>query len=270
MHTFVSLTSECQRIKELLSFQILDTPNEREFDNLVNIVARFFNTPVAAITFVDEKRQWIKASVGLNVCETDRKYAVCNYTIRQYAVTEIPDMSKDDRVSNFPFVSGEPFYRFYAGIPLKTEDGYHIGALCLLDFRARSLSDEEKELLGAFARSAMAQVEISAKKRDLMKINEVSNRISSIMCRNIKAPEQSKTMLDLQEEYAASLLKADDLSELNNLLKKEADNIRSILNGMDQRRRHELQSAINGIKNASLKQLASSLIREIEAESTLK
>src|SRR5881227_823128 len=101
MHTFVSLTSECQRIKELLSFQILDTPNEREFDNLVKIVARVFDTPVAAITFLDEKRQWVKASVGLNFCETDRKYAVCNYTIRQYAITEVPDMSMDKRFCNF-------------------------------------------------------------------------------------------------------------------------------------------------------------------------
>jgi hypothetical protein len=266
MHTFVSLTSECQRIKELLSFQILDTPNEKEFDNLVKIVARLFDTPAAAITFVDEKRQWIKASVGLNVCETDRKHAVCNYTIRQYAVTEIPDMSKDTRFTGFPFVAGEPFFRFYAGIPLKTEGGYHIGALCLLDTRARSFSEEEKGLLGAFARSAMAQVEISAKHRALMKINEVSDRISCIMSRNMNDQETSKTMLDLQEDCAASLLRADDLKELNNLLKKEADNISSILNGMKQRRRHELQSAVNGIKDASLKQLVSNLIREIESE----
>jgi len=270
MQTFVSLTSECQRINELLSFQILDTPNEREFDNLVNIVARAFDTPVVAITFVDEKRQWIKASVGLNVCEMDRKYAVCNYTIRQYAVTEIPDMSKDSRFSAFPFVAGEPFLRFYAGFPLRTEGGYLIGALCLLDTRTRSLSEEEKELLGAFARSAMALVEISAKKRELVKINEVCNRISRIMNRNAEDLEQTKMRLDLQDEHAASLLRADDLRELNNLLKKEADNISSILNGMDQRRRHELQNAVNEIRNTCLKQLVSSLIREIGAESILK
>src|SRR4051812_22784410 len=139
MQTFVSLTSESKRIKELLSFQILDTPNEREFDNLVKVAAQIFNTPIAAITFVDEKRQWIKASVGLNICETARKHAVCNYTIRQDSITEITDMSTDKRFSSFPFVAGAPFCRFYAGIPLKTESGYLIGVLCLMDTKTRSL-----------------------------------------------------------------------------------------------------------------------------------
>lgn len=266
MHTFVSLTSECQRIKELLSFQILDTPNEREFDNLVNIVARVFDAPVAAITFLDEKRQWVKASVGLSFCETDRKNAVCNYTIRQYAITEIPDMSMDERVSHFPYVTGAPFYRFYAGIPLKTEGGYLIGVLCLVDTKTRMLNEEEKELLGAFARSAMALVEISAKKMELIKINEVRNRISCAISHSVKDPDASKTRLDVNEDCATTLLSADDLEELDNLLTKEADNIITMLKGMMQRKQLELQNAINRIKNTDLKQLVSSLIMQIESE----
>lgn len=270
MQTFVALTSECKRIQELINFQILDTPNEKEFDTLVKIAAQIFNTPAAAITFLDEKRQWIKASVGLNFCETARKHAVCNYTIRQDAITEITDMRKDERFSNFPFVASEPFYRFYAGFPLKTESGYHIGVLCLMDTKTRGLSEEEKDLLGAFARSAMAQVEISLRNRELTNINEVRNRVSCALSQNITEPVLSKTMVDLQEDHLASPLSTNNLKELNNLLKKEVDNVMVLLNEMNQQRRVEMQYTVNNLKNPNLKRLVSSLMKEFETESGLK
>jgi hypothetical protein len=270
MQTFVSLTSESKRIKELLSFQILDTPNEKEFDNLVKVAAQIFNTPIAAITFLDEKRQWIKASVGLSFCETDRKHAVCNYTIRQDSITEITDMSTDERFSSFPFVAGAPFCRFYAGIPLKTESGYLIGVLCLMDTKTRSLSEEEKNLLGAFARSAMAQVEISSRNRELININEIRNRISCAINHNVTGPMVSKTTFNLQEDDLAGPLSADNLNELNNLLKKEVDNINMLLNKMNQQRRVELQYTVNNLQNPNLKKLVSSLMEEMEVENVLK
>jgi len=267
MHTFVSLTSECKRINELLSLQVLDTPNEREFDELVNIAAQIFNTPVVAITFLDEKRQWIKASVGLNFCETDRKYAVCNYTIRQDSISEITDMSTDKRFCNFPYVAGAPFYRFYAGIPLKTESGYLIGVFCVMDTKTRSFCEEEKELLDAFARSAMSQVEISSRNRKLTRINEVRNRISNAISHYVADPVPLETMFLLQEELSACPVNADNLEELNNLLKKEVDNIIKLLNEMHQRRRVELQYTVNNLKNPNLKKLVSSLMKEFETVS---
>ena len=267
MQTFVSLTSECKRIKELLSFQILDTPNERVFDSIVKIAAQVFDTPVAAITFLDEKRQWIKASVGLNICETDRKYAVCNHTIRQDSIMEITDMSTDVRFSSFPYVSGAPFYRFYAGIPLKTESDYLIGVLCLMDTKTRSLSEEEKDLLGAFARSAMAQVEICSRNRELANINEVRNRISCAISHSVTDTILSKKVFDLQEDYSVKPLNTNNLKELNTLLKKDADKIIVLLNEMHQRRKLELQYTVNNLKNPNLKKLVSSLMKEFETVS---
>jgi len=271
MQTFVSVTSEYKRIKELLSFQILDTPNEEEFDNLVKVVARIFNAPVVAITFLDEKRQWIKASVGLNFCETERKYAVCNYTIRQYGITEIPDLSIDERFSSFPFVAGAPFYRYYAGFPLKTESGYLLGALCIMDFKTRHLRDEEKELLAAFARSVMSQVEISARYRMFTNINEARGRICCAISRYMQDPTQPIPQLEGLPEYQAEYLTSvNGLHELDNLLMQEADNINKELMEMKRQKRIALRGAVESLQCPCLKQLTLGYLKDMETETLVE
>lgn len=39
---------------------ILDTPEETAFDNLTQLAARVFATPIALVSLVDEKRQWFQ------------------------------------------------------------------------------------------------------------------------------------------------------------------------------------------------------------------
>ncbi|MEM5467147.1 GAF domain-containing protein, partial [Klebsiella variicola] len=48
-------------------------------------------------------------------------------------------------------VKEAPFIRFYAGCPLKTQDGVPIGTLCILDTQPRELSDEQLDLFEKIA-----------------------------------------------------------------------------------------------------------------------
>src|SRR3982751_2739699 len=125
--------NEKERLQELFSYNILDTPVEEEFEDLVQIAVNMFNVPVAAITFVDAKRQWIKARRGLDICEVNRKLSVCNHTLLQNQVLEIEDLQQDERFKHLPFIAGKPYYRFYAGVPLITINGYKIGVFYILD-----------------------------------------------------------------------------------------------------------------------------------------
>ncbi len=266
MQNILSLTYELKRLKELLSYQILDTPTEKEFDSLVKIAAHVFNVPVSAVTFLDENRQWIKASVGINVCETDRRDAVCNYTIRQNTINEIVDMRLDDRYSSFPFVAGEPFYRYYAGVPLITENNYRIGAFCIMDTITRRLNEEEKAFLSVLGRVAMIQIEISLKNSDLEKINTLQKRIFNVINQNANNREiLCKEETNLQEEHANCHLNTDDLIALSELLKKQADYIVSSLNEKIEWKRLELQKAVNGIKCEQLKRIVNDVMRDIDA-----
>ena len=57
-------------------------------------------------------------------------------------------------------VTGYPFVRFYAGVPIRTSDGFNIGTLCVMDTEPRGCSDENRLALSNLAAIAMDQIEL--------------------------------------------------------------------------------------------------------------
>src|SRR5258705_12059920 len=74
---------EKQRLAALARYDILDTPPEKNFDEIVVLAAHVCDTPIALIVLIDRDRQWFKASVGVRVKESPREFAFCAYTIVQ-------------------------------------------------------------------------------------------------------------------------------------------------------------------------------------------
>jgi len=138
---------EIERLVALNSLDILDTEPEERFDRTTRIAAALFNVPFAHITFVDMDRQWFKSRHGTPQTETPRDLSFCAHTILEEDVLEIPDTLRDDRFADNPVVAGEPKVRFYAGVPLRTADGFKVGTLCVLDNRPRSLTGPQRQLL---------------------------------------------------------------------------------------------------------------------------
>jgi hypothetical protein len=62
--------NESERLAALHSFEILDTPPEPDFDDLVQLIAQICEAPRAAINLVGSERQWFKAEIGLGIRET--------------------------------------------------------------------------------------------------------------------------------------------------------------------------------------------------------
>lgn len=149
---------EALRLEALHRLDILDTPRERDFDDVVDIVSKICGTPVSLITLVDENRQWFKAAVGTDIIETPRDVSFCAHTILQSDLLVVPDMLLDGRFSTNPLVAGQPSLRFYAGALLETEEGLPLGTLCVLDYQPRSLTDEQLRLLSVMARQVNARL----------------------------------------------------------------------------------------------------------------
>ena len=72
----------------------------------------------------------------------------------------MPDTHLDERFACNPLVTGDPHLRFYAGALLKTSDGHALGTLCVLDYVARDLTDEQKDVLQVLASQVMRQLEL--------------------------------------------------------------------------------------------------------------
>ncbi|WP_229257101.1 GAF domain-containing protein [Duganella lactea] len=89
-----------ERVAALRELLILDTPPEARFDKIVRFAAREFDVPFALITLLDENRQWFKASVGVDLCETARAISFCDHVILQPDIFIIPDTRADERFAD--------------------------------------------------------------------------------------------------------------------------------------------------------------------------
>ncbi|MBB5193282.1 diguanylate cyclase (GGDEF)-like protein [Silvimonas terrae] len=145
---------EMVRLATLRSLRILDTAPEERFDRLTRLARRIFRVPVSMVTLVDSERLWIKSCVGGAAGETPRDTSFCGHAILDDAIFLIPDTQDDPRFADNPLVTGPPFIRFYAGYPLKVENGVRVGSLCLMDQHPRLLDDEERTLLHDLGRIA--------------------------------------------------------------------------------------------------------------------
>lgn len=129
--------NEADRLAALRAYEILDTPREAAFDEIVNLVAQVFDAPIAVVNLIDEGRQWFKAETGLGVRETPLETSFCAHAILMQDSMVVPDATRDDRFACNPLVTGEPGLRFYAGQLLKSAEGLPIGTLCVLGDKPR-------------------------------------------------------------------------------------------------------------------------------------
>lgn len=138
--------NEKTRLSALRQLNVLDSPFETMFDDITKLASHVCGTPVALISLVDENRQWFKSEVGLpGVRETPRESAFCAHTIMSPSLMEVADATLDVRFASNPLVLGDPSIRFYAGAPIVMPQGESIGTLCVIDRKANSLNDHQKE-----------------------------------------------------------------------------------------------------------------------------
>lgn len=159
---------EKERIAALESYDILDTEAEPAFDQLTQLASYICGTPVALISLLDLRRQWFKSHHGISISETDRKIAFCAHAIKTPSeVMVVHDSWEDPRFRDNPLAQQEDPVRFYAGAPLVNEEGYTLGTLCVIDHKARCISEEQIQALRALAEQTVRLFEMRRKNKML-------------------------------------------------------------------------------------------------------
>ena len=159
MQAAPDLPHETERLATVHELNVLDTPPEPRFNELVELAAFIAHTPIAAMTLIDDDRQWFKASIGLEISGSGRDISFCGHTIAEPRTLVVPDTLHDDRFSDNPFVAQSPHVRFYAGVPLAVDD-HLVGTLCVLDTRPRTFLSDERRALEILGRQVEAQLQL--------------------------------------------------------------------------------------------------------------
>ncbi len=148
------------RAAALRSYDIMDTLPEQEYDSLTQLVARLCGTPIAYISFLDEKIQWFKSNVGLGIKQINRDISFCRYTILDDDLFEVKDPFSDSRFARNPMVTGVQKITYYAGVPLINKEGYRLGTLAVMAQEEHALNDAQKGALKTLAQSVMTLLEL--------------------------------------------------------------------------------------------------------------
>lgn len=146
---------ENERLAELYAYNILDTPPEEDFSDIVELASYICGTPISHISLIDRDRSWHKARKGLQDQELPRNLSFCTHTVSASKPVIVPDATMDERFANNPFVLEAPGIRFYAGFPLVTAGGHSIGTLCVVDTVPRALDKEQLKALHLLSKQVM-------------------------------------------------------------------------------------------------------------------
>jgi diguanylate cyclase (GGDEF)-like protein len=172
--------NEEARLAALRDYRILDTPAEQEYDDITFLAAQICGTPMASIALIDEDRSWSKSQIGIDIPNAPREHAFCAHAILNSSPEPmvVPDARLDERFSDNPYVTAEPFIRFYAGATLFTRENLALGTLCVIDREPRELSSRQIEGLQALARQVSLRLDLRRTSLQLKQANEELEALS--------------------------------------------------------------------------------------------
>ncbi|TDW51634.1 phospho-acceptor domain-containing protein [Flavobacterium sp. 270] len=168
--------NESERLDALKRYNILETLPDHAFDDATALVSYICGVPIAYISFVDHNRQLFKSEIGLGVSDKPRQITFSRYTIMDSKLIEIPDTMLNEKFKDDPDVQGGLKIRFYAGVPLRTPDGYNIGVLCAADRVPRKLNEGQRTALLIVARHVINTLELGIKNSELAGQKKIAER----------------------------------------------------------------------------------------------
>lgn len=143
---------ELERLKAVQSLNLLDQPEEERFQRITRLARQHFRAGICAVTLIDKERAFYVAQEGLNNRDGgQRQKTPCNKVVMEKAPFVVADLSKEAQSSVYRGLVDRLDLHFYAGVPLLSQDGHAVGALCIMDHKPRRFTRRDLEALADFA-----------------------------------------------------------------------------------------------------------------------
>ncbi len=185
-----------KRLRTLASYNLLDTPPEKLYDDITQLAASICDTEISLITLIDDTRQFFKSHHGIDFNQTELDVSFCKHLIGEdLDELIVSDAKHDPRFQDHTFIVSGAKISFYAGFSLNAPNGNRIGALCVIDRKPKELNENQKATLRTLAhqvvqsfelqriKTAYTSQEAKSKEKDrLFKSITESNRIGLWEC----------------------------------------------------------------------------------------
>lgn len=224
-------TNEMDRILNLYEFDIDYSNLEDTFKDLTTLAAKICGTDISLVNLIDSYTQWSVSKFGVDLDQMSREDSVCQYTILEDDHFEVEDLSADVRFQDKSYVSSPLNLRYYFGVPLRTNSGHNIGALCVLDKGQKKLTPEKIELLKIIANEIITRLNTIKVVHELKSKILLERETNKKVAHDIRGPIAGIIGLSEMIKHQGDDNKLDDVLELVNLIHKSG---RSVLDLADE------------------------------------
>ena len=204
---------ETGRLDALHSYQVLDTAPDPALDELTALAARICGAPIGRVALLDSDRHWFKARFGSPLAELARDPSVRERALFQRDLFMVDDAVDDSLAGGNPFITGEPGIRFYAGAPLVTPAGAVIGALCVLDYVPRTLTESQQDALRVLSGQVMVQLELRRQAREMAARERLLQAVFDSEPECVKVLSRDGSLL-MMNRAGLRMIEADSFSEV--------------------------------------------------------
>jgi GAF domain-containing protein len=156
----------------------------------------------------------------------------------------VPDAREDPRFKYNPLVTGSPNIRFYAGAPLRSAAGHHLGAVCVISPQPRdAFSSADKKKLELLATIVGNEMELKKQTQQAQKMlhdkdsaaREAQFRIKSSLDYATLLAEVQSDDLSTEQLTAFAMAAWKQYSEAGGILMSSIKSLRTRMKAEDYR-----------------------------------
>lgn len=236
-----------ERLIALSNLDLDYTDLEESLSDLTKLAAKIAGTGTSLVNLIDNFTQWTVSSYGFELKQMPREESICQYVVSNgdQKDLEIDDLSDDERFTDKSYVKGDPNFRYYYGIPLKSSDNLNLGALCVLDSEYKMMSPEKKEMLSIIAKEVVNRLKIYKAVENLQKRVHETQQVKNKVAHDIRGPIGGIIGLAEIIHQQGNSNKLEEVLEFINLIRKCG---KSLLELADEILTQDYESAKEGLK----------------------
>lgn len=236
------------RLVELFSHDILDTEEEKPFNDLTELASLICNCPMAGISFIDERRQWFKARKNIDLTQSPRNASFCTHTVLLDDFMQVRNASEDSRFEFNPVIVNSEVVLFYAGVPVHSASGQCLGTVFVMDTEpGKNLTQSQAESLKLISKQITHLLELKLRKKMILRQARTLVEVEKDIARLAKTEQESERKFiahQLHENFAQTLAAIKLLIEF-------AEKSRESGGPFIQKSKDNLVQMINDLRNLS-------------------
>jgi diguanylate cyclase (GGDEF)-like protein len=231
--------TESPRLDAIRSLGLDVVPDRDLFSRITVLASTMLNCPIALLSVVEEDRQWFLGRTGTDLLESRIEDSFCAVCVQSEAPLLIRDARRDARLCDNNLVTGAPFIRSYLGVPIRSDDGVLLGALCAVSPEPDAFCEDQIAPLEMLAELAEQSIALHGRTRALSLANAALQQSSHVFRQAERAVNVGSWRVDLttmrshwsDQVYAITGLEYGRQPTLDEIVKMYHPNDRAMVGG---------------------------------------